>query len=256
MGFGPALISVAFRQIRKHVETGFSYFWDRLVDIAVLVFFTGWTASALVATLPALAGKTLSAANHVSDFAFFLSIAIVIRILLEELAARSFAARLDKINPTEVTETSQLQKVISTLVRLGLFVFVTAAFMGNTWQVWVGSLLFILPNVFSWFEDKLPNSPLIWKLIPQGIPGLAFGLLVASYSSVIIGQWLGDISDFAQWSFLLLPIPMFIVGLIGLFGREGRDGEERPIMKPRYRYLYRLGGILMLVFTASLAGVI
>ncbi len=256
MGFGPALISVAFRQIRKHADKSFSYFWERLVDIAVLVFFTGWTTAALVATLPALAGKTLSAANHVADFAFFLSIAIVIRILLEELAARSFAQRLDKINPTEVTQTSQLQKVISTMVRLGLFVFVTAAFMGNTWQVWVGSLIFILPNVFSWFEDKLPNSPLIWKIIPTGLPGLAFGLLVAGYSSVLIGSWIGDWPDFAQWSFLLLPIPMFIVGLIGLFGREGRDGEERPLQTPRFRYIYRLGGIAVLLLTAQLAGVI
>ena len=256
MGFGPALISVAFRQIRKHFETGFSYFWDRLVDIAVLLFFTGWTSSAMVATLPALAGKTLSAANHVADFAFFLSLAVVIRILLEELATRSFAQRLDKINPTEVLETSQLQKVLSTLVRLGVFIFVTAAFMGNTWQVWLGSILFILPNIFSWFEDKLPNSPLLWKVIPTGLPGLAFSLVVAGYSSLFLGQWLGDLPDFAQWSFLLLPIPMFLVGVIGLFGREGKNGEERPIKKPRWRYVYRLGGIVMLVLTAQLAGVI
>ncbi len=256
MGFGPALISVAFRQIRKHFETGFSYFWDRLVDIAVLLFFTGWTAAAMVSTLPALAGRTLSAANHVADFAFFLSIAVVFRILLEELATRSFAQRLDRINPTEVLETSQLQKVLSTLLRLGVFIFVTAAFMGNTWQVWLGSILFILPNVFSWFEDRLPNSPLLWKIIPTGLPGLAFSLLVASYSSLFLSQWLGDLPDFAQWSFLLLPIPMFLVGVIGLFGREGKDGEERPLKTPRWRYVYRLGGIAMLVFTAQLAGVI
>jgi hypothetical protein len=191
VGFGPALVAIAFRQIRKHFETSFSYFWERIADVAVLIFFTGWTVSSMVGTLPALAGRTLSVANHVADFGFFLSIAIVIRVVLEEFAARFYPTRLDKINPTEVSSTSQLQKVLSTALRLGLFVFVTAAFMGNTWQVWVGSIIFILPNVLSWFQDRLPNSPLIWKLIPQGLPGLAFSLLVASYTALFVGSWFG-----------------------------------------------------------------
>jgi len=256
LGFGPSLIAIAFRQIRRHFETGFSYIWDRLADVAVLGFFTYWTVGSMVSTLPALAGKTLSAANHVNDFAICLAFAVVLRIVLEELAARGFANRLDKINPTEVPESSQLQKVLSTALRLSVFIFVTAAFMGNVWQVWVGSIIFILPNILSWFEDKLPNSPVLWKLIPTGLPGLAFSLVVASYSSVLIGQWIGDWPDFAQWSFMLLPIPAFIIGLIAMFGREGKDGEERPILKPRWRYVYRIGGIMMLFVTASLAGVI
>jgi hypothetical protein len=256
VGFGPALIAVAFRQIRKHFETNFGYFWERLVDIAVLTFFTGWTVSSMVSTLPALAGRTLSAANHVADFGFYLSLAIIVRILFEEFAARVYPSRLDKINPTEVPDPSLMQKMFSTALRLGVFVFVTAAFMGNTWQVWVGSIIFILPNILSWIEDRLPNSPFIWRLIPSGVPGLAFSLIVASYSSVFIHQWLGDHPDFSQYSFMLMPIPMFIVGLLALFGREGKDGEDRPIKHPKLRWVYRLGGIVVLLLTVKLAGVI
>ena len=256
LGFGPALIAVAFRQIRKHFETNFGYFWERLVDLAVLVFFTGWTVSSMVSTLPALAGKTLQAANHVADFGFYLSIAIAIRIVFEEIAARGYSSRLDKINPTEVPGTSQLQKYLSTALRLGMFVFVTAAFMGNTWQVWVGSIIFILPNVLGWFSDKLPNSTFIWKLIPTGLPGLAFSLVVAGYTSTFISGWLGKNPDYSQWSFMLMPIPMFLVGVVGLFGREGKDGEERPLKKPGLRWVYRVGGIVVLGLTMKLAGVI
>jgi hypothetical protein len=256
LGFGPALIAVSFRQIRKHFETNFGYFWERLVDLAVLVFFTGWTVSSMVATLPALAGKTLSAANHVADFGFYLSVAIAIRILFEEISARGFASRLDKINPTEVPSTSQTQKYFSTALRLGMFVFVTAAFMGNTWQVWVGSIIFILPNVLGWFSDKLPNFPIIWKIIPTGIPGLAFSLIVAGYTSVFISGWLGKHPDYSQWSFMLMPIPMFVVGLVALFGREGEEGEERPLKKPSLRWIYRVGGVVVLGLTMKLAGVI
>jgi hypothetical protein len=256
LGFGPALIAVAFRQIRKHFETNFGYFWERLVDLAVLVFFTGWTVSSMVSTLPALAGKTLQAANHVADFGFYLSIAIAIRIVFEEIAARGYSSRLDKINPTEVPSTSQLQKYLSTGLRLGMFIFVTAAFMGNTWQVWVGSIIFILPNVLGWFSDKLPNSAVIWKLIPTGLPGLAFSLVVAGYTSTFISGWLGKNPDYSQWSFMLMPIPMFLVGVVGLFGREGKEDEVRPLKKPGLRWIYRVGGIVVLGLTMKLAGVI
>jgi hypothetical protein len=256
LGFGPALIGVAFRAIRKQYETSFAYLWDRLVDIAVLTFFIGWSVSAMVATLPALAGRTLVVANYSAEFSIFLAVAIAIRILLEELAARGFSKRLDTINPTEVPSTSQVQKVISTGVRLFLFIFVTAAFMGNVWQVWVGSFIFILPNILSWFQDKLPNYPWLWRVLPQGVPGLALTLIVSSVSGSIIGSWLEGNPEYPQYLFMLLPIPVFLLGLIGMFGREGNEDEERPIMAHKWRWVYRIGGIGMLALTMNLAGVL
>jgi hypothetical protein len=55
---------------------------------------------------------------------------------------------------------------------------------------------------------------------------------------------------------MLMPIPMFIVGLFGLFGREGADGEDRPIKTQKWRYVYRIGGIVVLALTMKIAGVI
>jgi hypothetical protein len=55
---------------------------------------------------------------------------------------------------------------------------------------------------------------------------------------------------------MLLPIPVFLIGLLGMFGREGKDGEERPIMAPKLRWVYRSGGIGMLALTMNLAGVL
>ena len=256
LGFGPALIGVAFRAIRKQYETSFAYLWDRLVDLAVLTFFISWSVSSMVATLPALAGRTLVVANHTAEFSLLLAIAIAIRILFEELAARGYSKRLDTINPTEVPGTSQVQKVISTLIRLFLFIFVTAAFMGNVWQVWVGSFIFILPNILGWFADRFPNYPWIWKLIPQGVPGLAMTLVVSSVSAGFISGWLEGNPEYPQYLFMLLPLPVFLIGLIGMFGREGKDDEERPIMQPKWRWVYRIGGIVMLGWTMQLAGVI
>ncbi len=60
----------------------------------------------------------------------------------------------------------------------------------------------------------------------------------------------------SQYLFMLLPIPVFLIGLLGMFGREGKEGEERPIMQPKWRWVYRIGGIVMLGWTMQLAGVI
>jgi len=256
LGFGPALIAVSFRAIRKQYETNFVYLWDRLVDLAVLTFFISWTVSSMVETLPALAGRTLVVANYGSEFGIYLAVGIAIRILLEELAARGFSKRLDTINPTEVPATSQLQKIISTGVRLFLFIFVTAAFMGNVWQVWVGSFIFILPDILSWIQDRFPNYPLLWKLLPQGVPGLALALIISGYSATLISGWLQGNPEYPQYLFMLLPIPVFLLGLLGMFGREGKEDEERPIMQARWRWVYRIGGIAVLAWTMQLAGVI
>ncbi len=255
IGFGPALITLGFRSIRRHFETSFGYFWERLTDLAIVAFFSSWTVSSMVSTLPALAGKTLAVANHVADFSTFIAAAITIRVIFEEIAARYFPARLDRINPTEVPGTSLLQRSIATAMRLAIFIFVTAAFMGNSWQVWVGSALFIVPNILGWLADRLPNYAFIWRIMPEGVPGLAFTLLVASATSGLVHDWLGSKPDFAQWSFVLLPIPMLALSILGLFGREGNEGEERPIKRPALRWVYRIGGIVMLGLTMHLAGV-
>jgi hypothetical protein len=70
-----------------------------------------------------------------------------------------------------------------------------------------------------------------------------------------VHSWLGSKPDFAQWSFVLLPIPMLALSVLGILGREGNEGEDRPIKRPALRWVYRIGGIVMLLVTMRLAGV-
>jgi len=113
--------------------------------------------------------------------------------------------------------------------------------------------------VIGWFSDRFPNSPRIWRLLPTGIPGLAFTIIVASATAAAVGAILGDNPDLGKWSFVILPIPMLAITVLGWFGRHGEvdeDGndEERP--GKRNKWIYRIGGLIMLVITLKLAGVI
>jgi hypothetical protein len=256
VGYGPALLANAFRAFRKEPENSDVYWWDRLIDLAVLPFIGGWITATMISTLPALAGTTLAVANHVDTFAIAIAVAIMARVILEELVARWFPKRLDTLHPTDVDETDPPQKWISVAFRLAVFIFVTAALMGNVWQVWVGSALFILPTIIGFYSDKFKNFPWIWRLLPTGIPGLAFTLLVASLTTSVVGLWFGSSPDLALWSFALLPIPMLFLALLGMFGREGVEDEVRWIQRPQFKWIYRVGGIVMLIVTMNLAGVI
>ena len=255
-GFGPVLLTNAFRKLRKDKDSEKHYVWERFVDLAVLPFFGGWTTAAMIGTLPALAGLTLSVSNHVTEFAVAVAIATVARVLLEEAVARVFPARLDMLHPTEVPSTYTGHRYVALLLRIAIFIFVTAALMGNGWQVWVGSLLFALPTALGWISDRWPNFPWIWRILPQGIPGLALVLIVAQLSSMVINSWFGDSEELALWTFVLLPIPMLALSVLGMLGREGEEGEIRFMKRENLVWAYRVGGVVMLIVTLNLAGVI
>jgi hypothetical protein len=256
VGYGPALLANAFRAFRKVPEAGTSYWWERIVDLGVLPFIGGWTTSAMISTLPALAGVTLSVANHVGDFSLAIALAIMIRVIAEEASARTFPQRLDYLHPTDVADAHKSQRWASLVIRLAVFIFVTAALMGNDWRVWVGSVLFVLPNLLGFYADKFRNIPWLWRILPNGIPGLALTLLIATATTNVVAGWFGATPDLVLWSFALLPIPMLGLSLLHMFGREGNEGEERWIRTPKATWIYRIGGIGMLVVTMMLAGVI
>jgi hypothetical protein len=256
VGYGPALLANAFRAFRKVSESGNSYWWERLVDVAVLPFIGGWVTASMISTLPALAGITLSVANHVTDFALAIALAIAIRVAFEELTSRMFIERLNYLHPTEVTDTHRASRWVSLVIRLAVFIFVTAALMGNDWRVWMGSALFVVPTVLGWYSDRFPNYPWLWRILPNGIPGLAFTLVVASATTSLVGVFFGTSPELVLWSFALLPISMLALSVLHMLGRHGEPDEVRLIQRPGLVWLYRIGGIVMLIVTMKLAGVI
>jgi hypothetical protein len=79
--------------------------------------------------------------------------------------------------------------------------------------------------------------------------------LVATLTTSIVGAWLGATPELAQWSFVILPLPLLALSMLGLFGRHGGDlYDDRPVKQSVW--LYRIGGVIMLLVTFKLAGII
>ena len=256
IGFGPALLAGAFRGLRRPAASAHHEWWERGVDLAVAPFLGGWATKGMVEALPALSGVQLPIADYATSIAWAVAIALIVRVILEEVVAKLFPGRLNFIHPTDLPSPSNLQKVIALTMRAGIFFFVAGAFIGTSWHLYAGTFLFIAPSYLGLLQDRFPNYPKLYQLLPAGLPGLAFTLLVASGSLSVLTSIFGATPDLAKVAFVLLPIPSVILSVLGMFGREPAQGDVRWYQREKLTWLYRIGGIGMLIYTMQLTGVI
>ena len=256
LGFGPVLLANGARNFRGESSYSGEYIWERITDVAVGAFLAGWSAMAMVSVLPALAGLTLPIGESAKAIGLAVAIATIIRIAAEEAAARLFPARLNELHPTDVDDSSLGQKMIALALRAGVFFFVAAAFIGYEWYLVVGTLLFIIPAYLGLFAERVPNNPKLFQIIPAGIPGLIFSLALGAATVGLIAAVLGDDPLLAKLSFVLVPIPVFIVSVLSLIGREPLENDVRWYERDNFKLLYRIGGAVAFFTVLKMTGIL
>ena len=249
---GPSLIATSFRDIRRAVSRSFSAWWERVADLVIVPLVGAYTTYNIANALPPLGGSLFPVADYSALLAAIVAGMLVVNVLLEEAAARWFPERLSSvISQTDYPGT--LQQVISAAVRLALFWFVSAAFIGAPWQLWVAGVIWILPSLLYLMSTRLPNLPKLWQSLPTDLPALGFALLVYLVLAGVLAGVYGDTSTFALMSFVILLIPDLILGVLWMFGRGPSDGDVRWYLRPSMISVYRIGGVAVLVVTTWLA---
>lgn len=256
IGFGPSLLASAFRGLRRPAAADPRAFWERAVDLGVAPFIAGWAMQGMISALSSLAGVELPIAAYAGWIGLAVGVCMAIRIVLEEFTAQFFPGRLNAIHPTDTPPPSNIQKSIALAMRAGIFYFVAGAFIGFNVYLAVGTIIFILPNYIGLFQDRFPNYPKLYQFLPAGLPGLAWSLLTASWTLALLGRVLGDTPVFAKMSFAILPITSGVFAVLAMIGRAPLPGDTRWYQRDRMKWLYRIGGIAMLVYTMKLAGVL
>lgn len=250
---GPGIIASSFRDIRRKRALGSAAAWERLTDLVVVPLIGAWTTIAIISALPDLGGLDFPIAEQARLFGLVALVALVAKVLIEEAAARWVPARMGALTPTDAAEPGTTQKVISALVRTGVFLFIAAAFVGNVWQLWIAAALFLLPGLLALIAHVFPNSPRLWQILPEGIPLFAVMLVIGLIVTSAVKSVQGDSPQFAQMSFLWMAVPGFLLALLGLTAREPREGDVRWYMRPAMTTVYRVGGIVVLVIAVALA---
>ncbi|MCW2799841.1 MAG: hypothetical protein JWQ70_1313, partial [Aeromicrobium sp.] len=126
----------------------------------------------------------------------------------------------------------------------GMFVFMASAFLGNCWQLWVGAVLFAIPQILSIYERKFPNSTRLHGLMPVGVLKTLVMLIIGTYFARLVFSMLHSPESVLRNGFLLLSLPGLALSLLGLFGHDGAD--------PKWTWPRQALGTLILGATVAL----
>lgn len=224
--FAVPLIAGAARPLRRVAAQSVSDWREWVGDIAIASLIGAWATQKMIAALPGLAGRPLPIVAHAVQVALIVLGACALRIVAEAAAARWYPSRLSEVQPTSIPKPVAVQRIIAAVVRTGLLLFVASAFLGNHWQLWVGGLLFLAPQVLAAFDDRLPNSPRLHRVLPRGIVKLVIMLAIGAGCAILVKGAVATSANPVLDSFVFLAIPTALLTALELFGREGETPDE------------------------------
>jgi len=223
--FAVALIASAARPFRRPAATTASERWMRAGDWVVAPLLGAWAAQKMVVALAGLAGRTLPFAAMADETALLVLVALLARMALESLCAAWYPDRLQTVAPEKIPFSGPAQRVAATGLRAGIFVLAAAAFLGNVWQLWVGTAMFAAPQLLKIVEHRFPNHPAVYRVVPKGVVKTVVMMVLGTW----FGRWVaGVVDDPARLladGFVILALPGFALSLVDLVARDGADRE-------------------------------
>lgn len=245
IGFGPALIAGAARPLRRGRD---DYdLWERLTDFVIIPLIGAFAVQSMVSSLSGLSGYELPIVSSANLIALIALVGLLLRVSLEEFAARAFPGRIAEVAPAPIPAPSVLHRSIVACVRTTLFIFVAIAFIGTAWQLWAGAAIFAAAQACDIISKYTPNSPRLFHATPVGIPKLVVILLVSLGISTAISLIVAGGPDLARTSFVVLMLPGLALAALGMFAKEPREGDTRWYLRASMRVWYRIGGAVFLV---------
>ena len=248
LGFAPSIMATTFRKIRRPAIENIHDAWERIVDLALIGFISVLTVISLVGSVSAFAGATVPLSEDVKPIAFAITAVALIRVLVEELAAKFAPNRLNFLNPTEVPGTFEWQPWASLALKVTTLVLMIGGMVGMGWHLWVGTFLIFLPGLIGMIFPNLPSFKWIHEFIPGGVGALAFATLISAWSGEIVNSLLGKSELYGQLSFILIPLPVILIAIIGMFAMQ----EDKLWQRTGKKWVYIAGSIAVFAFTVHI----
>jgi hypothetical protein len=247
--FAPILIASAFRPLRRRV-TDLASLWERISDYFLAALLTGWVVQKMVGALPALAGIQLAISQKVNLIAVTAAIGVMIRFALEDLATHAYPKRTNFLTP-DLVDGSNIQKTLSSLLKIATFIFLAEPFIGISTELWLGVSFFALPNLIGLIESNFHKTAKLFRFIPSGTPQIVLMILIGGAASSWLEKIISDPNNYLRTSFYLLAIPGLILAIIGFFN-ESPDKADNWKRSKLGKYIYRLGGVFVYIVLIKL----
>lgn len=242
--FTPSLAAGATRPLRRARDDW--DLWERITDFLVSTLLTTWAIKSMVLAIDGFARQKTELATHSTLIAAVGGAFILIRYGLEEFVSRYAPARMEYMTPAKVASQDLDSFLITQAVRAAIFIFFMFGFFGLTWQIFVAVAILVIPSILKRFDSNLPNVPILFQIIPGGIPSI----VVMSFIGFAFSNWVNTLpllaEDKTKTIVLITAIPGLVIGLLKLFGRSPKSGDTRWYRRENMKWLYRSGGPVML----------
>ncbi|HEY5274839.1 MAG TPA: hypothetical protein VIJ34_16630, partial [Acidimicrobiales bacterium] len=225
--FAVPLAAAALRPLRRNLTLNLMGLWDRAADFVIGGLFAAWAAEKMTGALSGLAGVELPISKEVNAIAFAVLGFVGLRIVTETIAAHHYPRRLEHVRHRGELESENLQVGLSLIVQIVLFLFISVAFMGSTWGLYVGAAVFFSPLIPWLFADKIPKSKFVTKWKPTGLVNWTLIITTGVLLSRLLDHLVRSDKLVEVLGFILLPLPVLISWALELFeAEEEGEGEE------------------------------
>jgi hypothetical protein len=246
----PPLLAGSFRPFRRKIEAGDTH-WERATDYLLAALLTNWTFNGFINSLNIIAAKQLAITAHAKELGIAISLAVILRMILEDLATYLYPVRLKTLN-VEPAKPSKRQQLISNMVKAFIFGVVMQSFVGSGIPLLIGTLLFILPNIIKLTVGHvLPRSRMLHFALPKGGVRIVTMTILGTLFAKLGERIFADPEQFLTWGFVLLSIPGLVLGILSLLTDDKNSGSLRS-----HRvgiWVYRLGGIVIFYLIVQIA---
>jgi hypothetical protein len=240
----PGLVANSVRPLRRLIITR-SHVWERITDYFLATLIGGWSTEKIVTALNGLSGIQLPITSDARLIGQCVAFAILIRLLLEDIATYFFPQRLAE-QEVSIGKSNAAQPWLSLIFKITLFYLIAFQFLGYGNQLLIGTAIFALPQVLSLLLSRFDyrKSKALWFLIPRGAPKLVIMVFVGGFFAHWVESQFDSPQEYLTWSFVLLAIPGLIIALITLFAVSPQwDWYSRRLST----WIYRVGGLSIAV---------
>lgn len=240
------LIADLIRPLRR-IGQGWTYRWDRLADAVIGALVCGWLAQRLADGLDGFAGTDTGLAADADSLAVVAGLAIAGRVLLGTLVDLGYPERLRATETyEELPPARTYAAIVGFVVRMALFGVLGHALIGSCWQLWVGLLLFALPDLVAGLRTRSALAPMLRTGLPAGVTEL---LVLVVWCSLLvaftISKFDGDLEKL-KYAFVVAGVLPSIFGLAQVMA-----DPDAP--RPPTSWRLQLVGVAIVAATAALA---
>ncbi|MEI8069358.1 MAG: hypothetical protein WCH38_06090, partial [Actinomycetota bacterium] len=240
MSFAVPMLATASRPFRRKNAIGLAGAWDRSTDFILILLFGALAAGSMFSSLPGLTGFRPEFAGNVAHIQIVAMCVLATRFVLENATVKLTPTRYRELTGLALRDASNVQQIVSSLIRTVVYLFVAEVFIGNNWALWVGGVLYLAPKLVGLVVDKFPNVESLHRWMPRGIFKVTVMMLLARIWGVALTNAISDPAQMITFSFVFMGTPGVVATVLGWFGRT----SSRPWPQT---WFTRIAGLIILI---------